>query len=79
MGIAIADELKKRGADVTLITGRVAQNTNGLKRIKVTSAEEMYEACKTQDYDIAVMAAQLPIIHRRRWLLRRSKRVVMNW
>jgi phosphopantothenoylcysteine decarboxylase/phosphopantothenate--cysteine ligase len=57
MGIAIANELKRRGADVTLITGPTAQQTNGLKRINVTSASEMYKACLAQDYDIAVMAA----------------------
>jgi phosphopantothenoylcysteine decarboxylase/phosphopantothenate--cysteine ligase len=57
MGIAIATELKRRGADVTLITGPVLQNTNGLQRISVTSAKEMYEACLAQEYDIAVMAA----------------------
>lgn len=57
MGIAVAEELKRRGADVTLITGPVAIATTGLKRINVTSAEEMYQACMAQPYDIAVMAA----------------------
>lgn len=57
MGIAVAEELKKRGAEVTLITGPVAQSTNGLSRIKVNSAEEMYNACLSRPYDIAVMAA----------------------
>jgi phosphopantothenoylcysteine decarboxylase / phosphopantothenate---cysteine ligase len=57
MGIAVAEELKQRGAEVTLITGPVAQNANGLQRIKVNSAEEMYKACLSQPYDIAVMAA----------------------
>ena len=57
MGIAIAEELKQRGAEVTLITGPVAQSTNGLERIRVTNAEEMFKACLSQPYDIAVMAA----------------------
>jgi phosphopantothenoylcysteine decarboxylase/phosphopantothenate--cysteine ligase len=57
MGVAIAEELKQRGAEVTLITGPMAQNTNGLQRIRVNSAEEMYNACLSQPYDIAVMAA----------------------
>lgn len=57
MGIAIAGELQKRGAEVTLVTGPVSAPTNGLKRIAVTNADEMYEACLAQDYDIAVMAA----------------------
>jgi phosphopantothenoylcysteine decarboxylase/phosphopantothenate--cysteine ligase len=57
MGIAIAEELKKRGAEVTLVSGPVSLHTNGLKRIAVTNAEQMYEACMAQDYDVAVMAA----------------------
>lgn len=57
MGIAIAEELKRRGADVTLITGPISINANGLHKIAVTSAAEMYEACLAQEYDIAVMAA----------------------
>ena len=57
MGIAIAEALQRRGADVTLVAGPVAVATNGLKKISVTSAEQMYEACLAQPYDIAVMAA----------------------
>lgn len=59
MGWAIAEELRKRGADVTLVSGPVAlqQKGNGIKQIAVTSAEEMYQACKKISYDIAVMAA----------------------
>jgi len=59
MGLAIAEELKSRGADVTLITGPtpIKETTNGLNRVHVTSAEEMYHACMKTDYDVAVMAA----------------------
>ena len=59
MGFAIAEELQKRGADVTLVSGPVSmkQKTNGIKNIGVTSAEEMYTACISTKYDIAVMAA----------------------
>lgn len=57
MGIAIAGELKRRGADVTLVTGPVSASTNGLHKVAVTSAEQMYEACIAMEYDIAVMAA----------------------
>ena len=59
MGWAIAEELAKRGADVTLVTGPVSLSQNGvnLKQVNVTSAEEMYQACVKSDYDIAVMAA----------------------
>ena len=57
MGVAIAEELQQRGAEVTLITGPISLATNGLRRINVTSAEEMYERCMAEPYDIAVMAA----------------------
>jgi len=47
MGFAIADELAFLGADVTLIAGPSAQVSKQLsvKRIDVTSAEEMLGAC----------------------------------
>ncbi|MGF7041444.1 phosphopantothenoylcysteine decarboxylase/phosphopantothenate--cysteine ligase [Mucilaginibacter lappiensis] len=47
MGFAIADELALMGADVTLITGPTAQvsRQQTVKRIDVTSAAEMLEAC----------------------------------
>jgi phosphopantothenoylcysteine decarboxylase/phosphopantothenate--cysteine ligase len=47
MGFAIADELAAMGADVTLITGPTAQvsKRHGIKRIDVTSAAEMLQAC----------------------------------
>ena len=45
MGIAIAEELTKRGAEVILILGPSSQKPNGLyKLVNVKSAEEMYEA-----------------------------------
>lgn len=59
MGVAIAEELQNRGADVTLVTGptSIKATANGLKQVHVTSAEEMYQACRQTDYDVAVMAA----------------------
>ena len=59
MGFAIARELDERGADVTLVCGPVSLNgaPNGIKKISVKSADEMYHACLGADYDIAVMAA----------------------
>ncbi|HEY8689765.1 MAG TPA: bifunctional phosphopantothenoylcysteine decarboxylase/phosphopantothenate--cysteine ligase CoaBC [Chitinophagaceae bacterium] len=60
MGVAIADEFAKRGADVTLILGpsnvTVGKNIN---TIKVTSAQQMFDACMNNfsNTDIAVMAA----------------------
>ena len=45
MGYAIAEELALRGAEVSLITGRTTLPTpNGVKRIDVISAEDMYNA-----------------------------------
>ena len=45
MGYAIAGELARRGAAVTLVSGRTALATPaGVKRIDVLSAAEMYEA-----------------------------------
>lgn len=61
MGVAIADEFAERGAEVTLICGpsSIQSNNNKVKRIDVTSAEEMYQAVfASQDtLDVAVMAA----------------------
>jgi len=61
MGIALAKELSRRGADVTLVAGpvQVPLPEAGLNIIRVKSAEEMYRACN--DYfdtaDITIMAA----------------------
>jgi phosphopantothenoylcysteine decarboxylase / phosphopantothenate---cysteine ligase len=61
MGYAIAEELYRRGASVTLVSGPVAINhkSNGINLVKVQKAEEMFEACwqYANDYDIAVLAA----------------------
>jgi len=60
MGFALADELAKLGADVTLIAGPTAQKSNAyLKRIDVVSAEEMLNACISifSETDITVMCA----------------------
>ena len=61
MGIAIAKELEKRGADVTLVLGpsSIDFSANGIKLVKVESAEEMYNACVTifEETDLAVMSA----------------------
>ncbi|MBC7948725.1 MAG: bifunctional phosphopantothenoylcysteine decarboxylase/phosphopantothenate--cysteine ligase CoaBC [Chitinophagaceae bacterium] len=61
MGIAIAKELHRQGAEVTLVLGPTGQpiSENGVHLIRVTSADEMYEACARQfpGTDLAVMAA----------------------
>lgn len=47
MGFAIADVLASMGADVTLVTGPTAQTSKqqNIKRVDVTSASQMLEAC----------------------------------
>jgi len=60
MGFAIADELSKLGADVTLIAGPTAQKAiHPLKRIDVVSAADMLNACTSifDETDITVMCA----------------------
>lgn len=61
MGLAIAEELHVRGAEVTLIMGPSSINlpANGIKSVRVNTADEMYNAC-TKEFDrsdIGVMAA----------------------
>ncbi|TCD07155.1 bifunctional phosphopantothenoylcysteine decarboxylase/phosphopantothenate--cysteine ligase CoaBC [Pedobacter frigidisoli] len=60
MGFAIADELVRLGAEVTVIAGPTAQKaTQTLKRIDVVSAEEMLHACSSifPEVDITIMCA----------------------
>ncbi|MEO9004986.1 MAG: bifunctional phosphopantothenoylcysteine decarboxylase/phosphopantothenate--cysteine ligase CoaBC [Ginsengibacter sp.] len=60
MGIAIAEELYKNGADVHLVLGPSAiEVKKGIKTERVISANDMYEACMRdfQSYNIIIMAA----------------------
>ncbi|GAA4341941.1 bifunctional phosphopantothenoylcysteine decarboxylase/phosphopantothenate--cysteine ligase CoaBC [Mucilaginibacter gynuensis] len=61
MGFAIADELASMGAIVTLISGPSAQQSKqpSVKRINVTSAAEMLEACLDNypDSKLCIMSA----------------------
>ncbi len=61
MGFAIAEEFARHGASVTLISGptELHELNENIKRIDVTSADEMYEKTVTQfaKTDIAVMSA----------------------
>ena len=61
MGLAIAEELAKRGAHVHLVLGPSSVHTvlPGVKIHKVQTAEQMYEACMKEfvSADIAVMSA----------------------
>lgn len=60
MGYAIAEEAKRRGADVTLVTGPVSLSVpKGVTAIPVSSAEEMYQEVmrRAKQQDIIVKAA----------------------
>ena len=61
MGVALADEFARRGADVTLVAGPISLSPRNpaVKRIDVESAIEMLDACKEAfgQADIAVFAA----------------------
>jgi phosphopantothenoylcysteine decarboxylase/phosphopantothenate--cysteine ligase len=61
MGFALAEECAARGAEVLLVSGPVQLETNHprIKRIKVESAEEMYQAALNYfpEMDIAILCA----------------------
>jgi phosphopantothenoylcysteine decarboxylase/phosphopantothenate--cysteine ligase len=60
MGYALAEELARDGAAVTLVSGPVSLQVKNkrITIIPVTTAEEMCRACLDHlDYDVAVMAA----------------------
>lgn len=60
MGFSIATEAVLRGAQVTLVVGRVERETPlGVKRIDVSTTEEMRDAIATElkDADVLIMAA----------------------
>jgi len=61
MGIAIAQELYRRGAEVTLVMGPASTSftANGINLVRVVSAEEMYKACDKlfDQSDITIMSA----------------------
>lgn len=61
MGIAISEELARRGASVQLVIGPTSSivTNKAVKVQKVETAEEMYEACvkEFEKADIAVMSA----------------------
>ena len=61
MGIALCQELAKRGASVQLVLGPTSTSIkqNGIRVQKVQTADEMYEACIQAfgDSDIAIMSA----------------------
>ncbi len=63
MGVAIAEELYQRGANVTLVMGpsSIQPSVKNISIISVNTASEMYEACDDlfDQSDITVMAAAI--------------------
>ena len=61
MGFAVAEELAAQGAEVTLICGPNSLSTknNSIKRLDVTSADEMFQQClgNSKHKHVIVMAA----------------------
>jgi len=86
MGIAIARELKKRGADVTLVIGptQLLPQANGLNIIKVKTAEEMFNACDSNfaSADLTIMAAAVadytPVIREDKKIKKDSDEIILS-
>lgn len=60
MGFAIADEMARLGAEVTLISGPTAEkSTESVNRIDVMTAAQMLEACQSRfpQHTISIMSA----------------------
>ncbi|MEL6987928.1 MAG: bifunctional phosphopantothenoylcysteine decarboxylase/phosphopantothenate--cysteine ligase CoaBC, partial [Bacteroidota bacterium] len=60
MGVAIAEELANRGAEVHLVLGPSVLNpSNSIHTLRIRSAEEMYQECLQiyPDVDVAIFAA----------------------
>ncbi len=60
MGFAIAEECRRRGADVTIVCGPVSLKCDdGIHRVDVESSEEMHQAATREfaNADVAVLAA----------------------
>lgn len=58
MGIALAEAARDRGALVTLVLGPSPLPAPlGVETVRVTSAQEMFEATLAVDYDVAILAA----------------------
>ena len=86
MGFAVAEELASQGAEVTLVCGpnSLSLKNNSIKRIDITSADEMYEQCLkySKHSEITVMAAAVadfkPIKKKKKKLKRKMGSVISN-
>jgi len=58
MGVALAEEARRRGADVVLLAANLAVPApEGVETIKTPTAEAMLEAALSLDFDVALLAA----------------------
>ncbi len=83
MGYAIAEELAEQGAEVILVSGPVAVSIRkeGIKVIRVESAEEMHKACVQYfpECDGAVMTAAVADFTPANPAAQKTKRGKENW
>ncbi|WP_346857605.1 bifunctional phosphopantothenoylcysteine decarboxylase/phosphopantothenate--cysteine ligase CoaBC [uncultured Draconibacterium sp.] len=83
MGYAIAEELAKQGAQVTLVSGPVSVSTNNrnINVVKVVSAQEMYAASISafKNCDAAVMCAAVADFTPVKTEDQKTKRGKENW
>lgn len=86
MGFALAETFAEMGASVTLVCGpvNISAVNNRIKRIDVTTAEEMYQVCLKHfpDADITIMAAAVadytPIHPEKDKIKKKSKNLQLN-
>jgi phosphopantothenoylcysteine decarboxylase/phosphopantothenate--cysteine ligase len=57
MGVALAEEARRRGADVTLLAANLAVPPPDVETIQTPTAEAMLDAALVLDFDLAVLAA----------------------
>jgi phosphopantothenoylcysteine decarboxylase/phosphopantothenate--cysteine ligase len=58
MGVALAEEARRRGADVTLLAANLAiEPPPGVEVVQTPTAEAMLEAASGVEFDIALLAA----------------------
>jgi phosphopantothenoylcysteine decarboxylase/phosphopantothenate--cysteine ligase len=83
MGFAIAEQAYLQGADVTLISGPTHEQLkyNSIKLIKVTTANEMYEAClKTfKQSHITIMSAAVADYQPKEFFSKKIKKNTSDW
>src|SRR5205807_8102398 len=57
MGVALAEEARRRGAEVTLLAANLAVPAPAVDVVETPTAEEMFEAAVTAGFDVALLAA----------------------